>query len=296
MVQMISLERVSEHFKALLRRFISESVMLKYVSQMSKSLEEWESKQIEALLKAPAIYCDETSLRVDKKNHWIHSYSAGDITLKFLHKNRGKEAMDEINILPRYKGFIIHDCWGSYLLYEDLEHGLCGAHLLRELKFIEDSTGDKWATFMKKLLKKANDIVSNRIEQKVLTGREYKILQTRYRQILKRAEKQLPAFPESSGKKGRPKHTEAQNLWKRLRKYESSVLLFSRNKNVDFTNNRSERDLRDSKLKQKVSGTFRKVAFAEHFVRISSYVKSMRYKGYSSLEAIMLALQNNIPE
>ena len=72
-------------------------------------------------------------------------------------------------------------------------------------------------------------------------------------------------------------------------------MLFARVKEVDFTNNRAERDLRDSKLKQKVSGTFRKVEFAKHFVRISSYVKSMRYRGYSSLEAIMLALQGDIP-
>lgn len=47
---------------------------------------------------------DETSLRVDKKNHWIHVYSAGDITLKLLHGRRGTEAIDEINIIPRYSG------------------------------------------------------------------------------------------------------------------------------------------------------------------------------------------------
>ena len=51
---------------------------------------------------------------------------------------------------------------------------------------------------------------------------------------------------------------------------------------------------RDSKLKQKVSGTFRKLHYAECFVRISSYVKSMRYKGHSSLQAIMSALQGDI--
>ena len=219
MVQMIfSLERVSEHFKGLLGRTISQAVMLKYVSKISKSLEEWESRQVEALLKAPpAIHCDETSLRVDKKNYWVHSYSAGDITLKFLHKNRGKEAMDEIHILPRYKGIIIHDCWGSYFSYEHLLHGLCGSHLLRDLKFIEDSTGDRWATSMKKLLQKANKKVSDPVGERVLKKEGYKLLQSRYRKILKCAEKQLPAFPEPSGKKGRPKHTEAQNLWLRLK-------------------------------------------------------------------------------
>ncbi len=172
---------------------------------------------------------------------------------------------------------------------------MCGAHLLRELKYIEESSGVKWATKMKKLLQEAAETIANGPSKRVLTTKEYKNLQSKYRNLLTRGKKELPEFPEPTGKKGRPKHTDAQNLWVRLYEYEQSVLLFTKVKEVDFTNNRAERDLRDSKLKQKVSGTFRKVEFAQHFVRISSYVKSMRYKGYSSLEAIMLALQGNIP-
>jgi len=75
--------------------------------------------------------------------------------------------------------------------------------------------------------------------------------------------------------------------------------MFARVKEVDFTNNRAERDLRDTKLKQKVSGCFMKLEFAKHFCRISSYVKSMRYKGLRTnkllFEAITLAVQRNIP-
>ena len=57
----------------------------------------------------PTINVDETFLRVDKKNHWIHVYSSGDLTLKFLHPKRGIEAIEDINIIPRYGGVIIHD-------------------------------------------------------------------------------------------------------------------------------------------------------------------------------------------
>jgi len=35
---------------------------------------------------------------------------------------------------------------------------------------------------------------------------------------------------------------------------------------------------------------------AKAFYRISSYIKSMRYRGYSSLEAISLAFSGNIPD
>ncbi|MCP4749088.1 MAG: transposase, partial [Desulfobacteraceae bacterium] len=44
-----------------------------------------------------------------------------------------------LDIIPRYGGVIIHDCWASYLSYDHCGHGLCGSHLLRELTFIIDS-------------------------------------------------------------------------------------------------------------------------------------------------------------
>ena len=82
-------------------------------------------------------------------------YSSGDITLKKLHQKRGKKAIEDINIIPRYGGTIIHDCWASYLSYMHCGHGLCGSHLLRELTFIIDSNGYLWAIKIKKLLQEA---------------------------------------------------------------------------------------------------------------------------------------------
>lgn len=293
--QMISLERVQEHFRGLLGRLISQAVMLKYIAQFSLSLESWEKNKIQELLKAPVIHTDETSTRVDKMNYWVHSYSYDEITLKFVHLKRGTEAIDEIGIIPKYGGVIVHDCYSSYFTYENVDHALCGPHLLRELKFIEDSSKYQWATKMKQLLQEAALTVGQRKKMRILSSKEYKRLQSRYRNILTRAVGELPAFPKPKGKRGRLKHTDAQNLWLRLKEHEESVLRFARDKNVDFSNNRAERDLRISKVKQKISGCFRKLEYAKHFYRISSYLKTMRYKGYSSLEAIMLAMQGEIP-
>ncbi|MBF0366406.1 MAG: transposase [Oligoflexia bacterium] len=154
-VQMMSLERIQEYLKGLIGGLISQAIMLKYIAQLSSALAEWEKRNIEKLLRSPAIHCDETSVKVNKVNYWIHSYSAGDLTLQFVHANRGTEAINDIGIIPHYGGILVHDCWASYLTYNHVDHGLCGSHLLRELKFIEDSTLQKWATKMKKLLQAA---------------------------------------------------------------------------------------------------------------------------------------------
>jgi transposase len=137
--QMVALNRVQGLVKSMIGTVIAESTLLKFVLRLHLALEAWERQEIEAILKMPALHVDETSLRVDKKKQWIHVYSSGDITLKFLHQKRGKEAIESIGIIPRYGGVIIHDCWSSYLSYIHCGHALCGSHLLRELTFIVES-------------------------------------------------------------------------------------------------------------------------------------------------------------
>lgn len=233
-------------------------------------------------------------MRVDKKNHWIHVYSSGDITLKFLHPKRGLEAIEAIDVIPRYDGVAIHDCWASYLSYDHCDHGLCGSHLLRELQFVIDTNGYAWAVNMKHLLQETCAKVSKR-KRKRLTPREYQNLQKRYRNIITRGEKELPPIPlRQNGKRGRIAKSDAHNLWERLQRYEPAVLLFAKLAHVAFTNNRAERDLRMSKVKQKVSGCFRTQQYAEAYCRISSYLQTMAHQGYNPLVAIQMAISGEI--
>lgn len=294
MAQMISLKRVQQTIQTLIGQVISEATILKYVLQLHLALERWEQMAIDRLLIQPAMHVDETSIRVEKHNHWIHVCSAGDVTLKFVHEKRGLEAMTAIGIIPRYGGVIVHDCWASYLSYEHCGHALCGAHLLRELTFIVESNGYAWARNMKRLLQQTCIRVSKR-QRKRLTPREYDALQKRYRNILTRGERELPPIPaKQNGKRGRVAKSDAHNLWERLKEHESAVWLFARDSNVPFTNNRAERDLRMSKVKQKVSGCFRKAEFAQAYCRISSYLQTMANQGVNPLVAIQMALSGQL--
>jgi len=288
--QMLSLNRASKMVATMMGNVIAQASLLKFVLRLHLALEKWEVASIEALLKSAAMNVDETSLRVDKKNHWVHVYSAEDITLKFLHRKRGLEAIEAIAIIPRYDKTIIHDCWASYLSYDHCGHGLCGSHLCRELTAIIESNQYRWASNMKMLLLETCKAVSKN-EEKKLSDEHYANLQKRYRNILTRGEAELPGIPEKpNGKRGVMAKSDAHNLWERLRKHEESVLLFSKKSEVSFTNNRAERDLRMSKVKQKVSGCFRTELYAKAYCRISSYLQTMSNKGFNPLIAIQMAL------
>ena len=241
----------------------------------------------------PAIHVDETSLRVDRRNHWIHVYAAGGITLKVLHPRRGCEAIEAIGIIPRYQGVLIHDCWASYLSYGHCRHALCGAHLTRELAFVVEAHGHAWARRMRSLLLEACHQVAQR-DDRTLSAKQYKALRRRYRTILTQAKRELPEIPpRADGQRGRIAKSDAHNLRERLKTYEAEVLRFAEDPDVSFTNNRAERDLRMSKVKQKVSGCFRTGTCAHAWRRISSYLQSAAAQGYNPLVAIQIALAGN---
>ena len=231
--RMVPLDRVLKSVETLIDVAISPATLLKFVIRLHAALERWEATAIDELLRMPALNADETSLRVDRKNHWIHVYSGGEITVKRLHRKRGCEAIDDIGIIPRYGGVVVHDCWASYLSYDHCGHALCGSH---------------------------------------------------------------PIPARTKGKRGRIAKSDAHNLWERLKKHEQAVLLFAEESTVPFTNNRAERDLRMSKVKQKVSGCFRTERFAQAYCRISSYLQTMRNRGYNPLVAIQIALSGEIYE
>ena len=294
--QMVALKRAQNMVKTIVGKAMSEATMLSYIIRLHDALEKWEASAKAMLLKQHCIHTDETSLRVEKKNYWIHVYAAGDITLKCLHRKRGTEAMADIDIIPRYGGVIVHDCWASYLSYLNCLHGLCGSHILRELTFIIESNGYRWAKNMKRLLQEACSQVT-KSKQKRLTPKKYARLQRRYRNILIRGAAELPPIArKSSGKRGRIAKSDAHNLLERLLKHEKAVLLFAGDSHVPFTNNRAERDLRMAKVKQKVSGCFRSEKYAHAYCRISSYLQTMANKGINPFIAIQMALAGNICE
>ena len=69
--------------------------------------------------------------------------------------------MDEINVLPRYRGTCVHDGHFAYNYYTRCRHALCGVHLLRELTYFEELSAETkaWAAPLKELLLEMKEAV-----------------------------------------------------------------------------------------------------------------------------------------
>ena len=124
---------------------------------------------------------------------WRTLATDGSLVLKYLHRKRGKEAIDAFGIIPFYFGVLIHDRWASYFAYDPCKHQVCGSHLLRDLTFVVDSNNYCRARLMKKLLCECCDAV-NKSETNVLSEAECRRFRKRYR-----------TFVTQGGKEMRPK-------------------------------------------------------------------------------------------
>ena len=223
----------------------------------------------------------------------MHVATNGFVTLKFLHRKRGKEAIDFIGIISIDTGTLIHDCWAAYFFYFQCKHQVCGSHLLRDLAFIIESNGYRWARLMHKLLREICHAV-NEIETGGLSEAECRRYRKRYRTILTQGGKELPEIPRRrEEKRGRIARSFGHNLQNRLLKYEDTVLRFMSDPDVSFNNNAGEQKIRMSMVKIKVLGCFQTERYAHAWCRISSYLDTMAELGYNPLEAILIALDGN---
>ena len=91
-----------------------------------------------------------------------------------------------------------------------------------------------------------------------------------------------PAKSANKRKKQRPGH----NLLIRLNTFKGETLRFLVDFDVPFTNNLAEQDLRMTKVKMKISGSFRTFEGARVFVRLRSIVSTARKQGCNILHAL----------
>ena len=201
---------------------------------------------------------DETGFHVAGRLHWVHCARTGKYTLLMVHPRRGAEAMKAMGVLPSFAGVAVHDAWAPYDTYTGPRHQLCCAHALRELQAVTDAApAGQWCWAAQVRL---------------------------YRSAV------LAGASQTSARSGAlmKKHNA---LARRLIDRQDDYLRFIRDFSVPPDNNGSERDIRMTKLRQKVSGCLRTLTGARQFCAIRSYLSTAAKHGLSFFDALIMLVK-----
>lgn len=237
------------------------------------------------LLNSLVLNVDESPIKINGEQYYLHNVSNGTHTLQYVTKHRSSDDVDKFGFLKKYKGIIVHDHYKMYYNYAS-DNAECNVHVLRYLNGVTEFTNHSWAKKLKELLLEMKD-VKEKYQQKginAISDSEYDIFKSRYLVILDEAKEERKRDLSTN-----PYKKEEINLINRLVKYCRNHLLFLKKFFVPFSNNRAESDLRGIKIKQKV-GKFRSLEGATIYAVIKSCLSTYKKNDINLYEALLKLL------
>lgn len=283
----VAIDRCSKFIKEITKGQIdlSNGTIVNITKELAKKSQDSVEIIKQHLIEAPLAHSDETGVRINGEQHWLHTMCNDEYVSYGVHKKRGKEAIEEMELLKFFTGILMHDHFKPYYQYEQITHAECNAHIIRYLKSVIDvfhrKETEDFLTFLVELNKRKKELIEqgkNQIEENELLEIEnkYKELlenwKTAYYEYIKEVEIVNKSLEEE------------RCLFERLLEYQENHLMFITNFNVPFDNNMAERALRMIKTKKNVSGGFRNKNLAEDFCDIRSLFGSGKKQGKNIFE------------
>lgn len=285
--QHIPNRRVAETVSDLFGLDVSPGTIDSIYAEAGRRLSGFIAALVSVLRSLPVLHADETTDRVGTDNWWLHVTSTAKFTLIHASKTRGLAAIEAAGVLVGYRGVIVHDRLAMYWKLKRARHGVCAAHLLRDLAevaIVATQTG--WATGMAALLNEINQAC----EQARLRGLKQlaphlqRGYAARYDALVCHAREVNPAPPQ--GRKRDSLQRRSHNLAEAFAEHRRAILQFMYDLSVPATNNQGERDLRPAKLHRKISGCYRSPAGAERSTHLRSYLSTTRKHDITAIDAL----------
>lgn len=192
----VSVKRTHEILSGVFNIPLATGIISNMVKRCADAVSETVNRIKQKVADSSLGHFDETGTRVDKKLWWVHDASNCEFTYLDISPKRGYLGMEQRGVLPLFHGISMHDCWASYWSYEDCQHAVCCAHLLRELTGIaENHPEQKWASAFIGLLIKMKKVKDKAVEagKETLSYYHYHKFDKRYDELIKQAREKKSA-------------------------------------------------------------------------------------------------------
>lgn len=282
----VSMKRTREIIGGLTNNEInpSEGYIAKLQKRLSDNLKDYINDLKKEVIKLKIVYWDDTVIAIDKQRSCLRFYGNEKYAFYTAHLKKDKKGLDEDKVLACLdkNTAVVHD--HNMVNYNEEYEFLnveCCVHLLRDLKKVVDNLGHEWPKLMIDLLLKENYKRNNGdyIDAKYMSIVYDQYVAMGYLENLDAEEKYYGDTEKT--------------LLKRLEEYKDNYLMWTLNSEIPFSNNLSERALRSSKTKMKVSGQFANLQNAQYFAIIKSYLETGYRHRYNKVYLIERALDGN---
>ena len=271
---------------------ISEGYIAKLQKKCYDKLEHFDQELHQKIMKEKVIHWDDTTISINGKQSCLRFYGNDNLRYYKAHEHKDKKGIEEDGILQYLSKdtVVVHD-HNKVNYNEDYEftNAECCVHLIRDLKELKGVLPREWIEKLITLLVSTNEKRKEYINQSILYFDQEvsdKVM-IEYDAIIEEAKEiNLKDFNAYYGK-------EERTMIKRLCDYKENYLLWVLRFDVPFSNNLSERSLRSSKTKMKVSGQFANIQNAEYYARIKSYIETCKCKGINAHIAIRKIIDDN---
>jgi transposase len=272
--QFVPYNRIKDLFAAVFNIQLSEGSVDNVLKEMSEKCDLPYREIRKRIENSPVVGADETGCHVNGKKHWMYIWQNMLLTYIVSSVHRDYSTIEKGFPQGLPKSTIVSDCLSAQLKTPALRHQLCAqAHLMRELANFETGLKSEWSTEFKDVLKQAFDL-----KQK-MTQADYEKPPPEISAIERQVD-DLRAVDYSSF------HKKLKAFIKRLIKHRNSILTFLYYAEVPADNNGSERGIRNSKVKTKVSGQFRNTQGAQRFAKIRSVIDTAIKNGQPAFPAL----------
>lgn len=285
--QHIPVERAREAMADLFGLKISTGTIDACYAEAGRRLKGFIAAMVAFLRTLPVLHADETTDRIGTMTCWMHVVSTASYTLIHASATRGLDAVKAAGVLIGYRGVIVHDRLALYWKLTVARHGICSAHLLRDLaQAATVATQKTWAEGLAGLLVEINAACDDARARglKTLAPTIRNAFTARYDQLVAAAVAANPDPP--AGRKRDALARQSYNLAIAFRNHKKPILAFMNNLSVGMTNNQAERDLRPVKLHRKISSCFKSQAGAERFAHVRSYLSTTRKNDIPAIDAL----------
>jgi len=271
---------------------MSEGFIVKLQKQCFSNLTNFNNDLKVQIINEKLIHWDDTVIMIDKRRSCLRYYGTEKLALFTAHETKGKIGIDEDAILKNLTDevTVVHDHntvnYNEEFVFDNAE---CCVHLIRDLNDLNYDLPREWLVSLKELM-----ITTNQERKKYITENKLYFENRYIDEVINKYDEIVAAAREINKKDFNPYHgSDERALINRLIKYKMNYLLWVIRFDVPFDNNLSERSLRPSKTKMKVSGQFANVANARYYASIRSYIETCKRNDINPHDAIIRLLSGN---